>query len=715
MNLMRQILPAAGILALVATALPTAGAATAPALVQSLDLDGDASLDLAVAWNQNLWVQHGAGSPGAAWQAVPLSAHAWPDTERVHAADLNQDGLDDLVLISTGANRVLVVFGSRDRSGIGQVRSFPFPGGPSAADAAPAPDGTPGPVFAGIALETPVPYFAVLSRPKGTLVNDPFALTADRSPLPEGTAAGDASLALALFPESAGVTWHGWLHQAPGTAEATSAPSFTWHRQSVGVAGIRKATDVTLKRGVIGAFPSWIPDDLQPTPVVVAHGPGLGSIIILRIPTDPERPPAVEEIPLSYTHIAWHPRAGSPFNGRLLVARDLEREMSIYRWTRDAKLELEERITPPQNRDFGGTAAWTDRGLAALLLPGSPTQPPSIGWYESRDGRLTFQSETTLPEPARRSGHARLLVYDRNPFEAAQALELAGLAAGDWTRGAEIRNGSVTVQTSTFRDGRTGLQPSASQPIVLPVPVPGGAYALPNQWEPASSLHFERQPGASGNAAVLPQPAPGSHARPISLTFASAPRITVNARINDGPWQTGAGPYPLERSATVSFYGVDASGIAGPRETVRYTIQAASFMPAEPVLADRDKDGLADAWEHRFFGDLAAGPDDDTDQDGATNAAEERAGTNPLDPAHKPDTDPVSTKPRSIEWALAPGGGLVLRWDAPLGLRVGVETSDDMVRWELSPRTPESSPGYQQWTDTDPAQGMRFYRVVRLP
>jgi len=713
MKLKRHIFPAAGILALVAT-LSTARAAATPALVRSLDLDGDASLDLAVVWNQDLWIQHRAGSPGAAWQTVPLSAHAWPDTDHVHAADLNQDGLDDLVLTSTGANRVLVVFGSRDPSGFGQVRSFPFPGGPSASDAPPDSDGTPGPVFAGIALETPAPYFAVLSQPKGSGINDPFSLTADRSLLPEGTARGDESLALALLPESAGVTWHGWLHQAAGTAEAPPAPTFTWHRQSAGVVGIRKATDVTLKRGVIGAFPSWIPDDLQPSPVVVAHGPGLGSIIVLRPPTDPERPPALQEIPLAYTHIDWHPRAGSPFNGRLLVARDLEREMSIYRWNRDATLELEERITPPGSREFGGTAAWTDRGLAALLLPGSPLQPPSIAWYESRDGRLTFHSETTLPEPSRRSGHARLLVYDRNPFEAAQALELAGLAAGDWTRGAEIRNGSVTVQTSTFRDGRTGLQPIASPPIVLPVPVPGGAYALPNQWEPGSSLHFQRQPGASGSAAVLPQPAPGSHARPVSLTFVAAPRIAVNARIGDGPWQTGAGPYPLDRSTTVAFYGVDASGVAGPLETVRYTIQAASLMPAEPVLADRDKDGLADAWEHRFFGDLASGPDDDTDQDGATNAAEERAGTSPVDPAHKPDTDPVSTKPKRVEWALAPGGGLVLRWDAPLGLRAGVETSEDLVRWELSPQAPESSPGFQQWADPNPAAGMRFYRVVRL-
>jgi hypothetical protein len=44
---------------------------------------------------------------------------------------------------------------------------------------------------------------------------------------------------------------------------------------------------------------------------------------------------------------------------------------------------------------------------------------------------------------------------------------------------------------------------------------------------------------------------------------------------------------------------------------------------------DCDGDSLHDAWEAEHFGDLAAGPTDDADGDGATNAAELQAGTDP--------------------------------------------------------------------------------------
>src|SRR6185436_9096801 len=47
---------------------------------------------------------------------------------------------------------------------------------------------------------------------------------------------------------------------------------------------------------------------------------------------------------------------------------------------------------------------------------------------------------------------------------------------------------------------------------------------------------------------------------------------------------------------------------------------------------DSDGDGLADAWEQQYFGNLSANPADDTDGDGLNNFREFRAGTNPTDP-----------------------------------------------------------------------------------
>ena len=46
---------------------------------------------------------------------------------------------------------------------------------------------------------------------------------------------------------------------------------------------------------------------------------------------------------------------------------------------------------------------------------------------------------------------------------------------------------------------------------------------------------------------------------------------------------------------------------------------------------DTDGDGLPDAWEYTYFGNLTPGPNDDPDGDGETNLAEYRAKTNPTD------------------------------------------------------------------------------------
>jgi hypothetical protein len=47
---------------------------------------------------------------------------------------------------------------------------------------------------------------------------------------------------------------------------------------------------------------------------------------------------------------------------------------------------------------------------------------------------------------------------------------------------------------------------------------------------------------------------------------------------------------------------------------------------------DKDADGIADAWEYKFFGGTAANPDADPDGDGESNLSEYKAGTNPANP-----------------------------------------------------------------------------------
>jgi hypothetical protein len=69
---------------------------------------------------------------------------------------------------------------------------------------------------------------------------------------------------------------------------------------------------------------------------------------------------------------------------------------------------------------------------------------------------------------------------------------------------------------------------------------------------------------------------------------------------------------------------------------------AASSNPTSSASTplDTDADGLADAWEIRYFGHLATGPDSDPDGDGETNSAEQAAGSAPNNRAsNSSDTD----------------------------------------------------------------------------
>jgi len=60
---------------------------------------------------------------------------------------------------------------------------------------------------------------------------------------------------------------------------------------------------------------------------------------------------------------------------------------------------------------------------------------------------------------------------------------------------------------------------------------------------------------------------------------------------------------------------------------------------AQAQAGDGDADGLDDAWETAHFGDLSQDGTGDPDGDGCDNTCEMTAGTDPLDPADPPDPD----------------------------------------------------------------------------
>ena len=85
------------------------------------------------------------------------------------------------------------------------------------------------------------------------------------------------------------------------------------------------------------------------------------------------------------------------------------------------------------------------------------------------------------------------------------------------------------------------------------------------------------------------------------------------------------------------------------RKTTRISAVALVFLFAtvsmvSHVLAfeDNDSDGLPDAWEMEYFGDLSQGPGMDFDGDGASNLEEYEGGSDPNDPNDKPGPPKVN-------------------------------------------------------------------------
>ena len=72
----------------------------------------------------------------------------------------------------------------------------------------------------------------------------------------------------------------------------------------------------------------------------------------------------------------------------------------------------------------------------------------------------------------------------------------------------------------------------------------------------------------------------------------------------------------------------------------------------QPDEDDRDLDGLSDAWEEKYFGDLReADYLDDSDEDGLSNLAEQALGTDPTDPASTFNVEITrAEKGAAIQW-----------------------------------------------------------------
>jgi hypothetical protein len=88
------------------------------------------------------------------------------------------------------------------------------------------------------------------------------------------------------------------------------------------------------------------------------------------------------------------------------------------------------------------------------------------------------------------------------------------------------------------------------------------------------------------------------------------------------------------------------------------------------VAVDSDGDGLPDAWEQQYLGSLAFGPNEDPDQDGLSNLAEYKAGTNPGDP---------SSCFAFIDIQSDAQGGIRVEWSSVEGKAYTLQRSSDVT------------------------------------
>ncbi len=194
---------------------------------------------------------------------------------------------------------------------------------------------------------------------------------------------------------------------------------------------------------------------------------------------------------------------------------------------------------------------------------------------------------------------------------------------------AGVNNTSETLTLETdvnFRDNALGpFQPQRSFPLLGVQDVDANDYGLL-----ANGTIFIEDPGVytfgfnsddGGGVFINGEPVAVDDRNRGSTTTLGAIYLPYgNHRVELIYWERGGGAQCQLFAATTPG---DLTGV--PFNIADYALLETSFTPT----ADSDNDGLEDGYEQRFFGNLDQGPNDDFDNDGATNANEAALGTDP--------------------------------------------------------------------------------------
>jgi hypothetical protein len=184
--------------------------------------------------------------------------------------------------------------------------------------------------------------------------------------------------------------------------------------------------------------------------------------------------------------------------------------------------------------------------------------------------------------------------------------------------------------------------------------------------------------------------------------------------LGSGPGGSGDGTWTFEIAAqgaghlgeTLSFF-IRADDGAG---NLGFDSNGGALYAVLVFGADSDGDGLSDAWELAYFGDLshtADGDDDVGGPDGMTNIEEQAAGTDPTDRNSRFRIIVITSSDTIIAWTTVHGKTYAVQSCDALD-EEWTDVSDPITEQDGGP----GDEGVEVWTDLNTAGvAKRFYRV----
>ena len=179
--------------------------------------------------------------------------------------------------------------------------------------------------------------------------------------------------------------------------------------------------------------------------------------------------------------------------------------------------------------------------------------------------------------------------------------------------------------------------------------------------------------------------------------------VSVNQTGTASGNDRSSGPAISAAGSIIAFRSVASDLVTGDFND---TQDVYVFQVPTATFTDSDADGMDDAWEKAYFGDLSHTGSGDSDDDGITDSVEFKTGTNPRDPVSR----------FSAQASLLPGGNQVtIRWPAVPGWSYRVQYNEDLGKTNWNDVSGGVMVNGTIATGVDNAAGTsnhRFYRVT---